>query len=96
MTCNASGPDEEALGAAKHCNFTPSVADAESPYLSAAIRIVDKDGIPAIPGDLLAAAFRRPLPGDDWGLHVNPVFKIGPVGLGSHNGRQHFPDASVA
>lgn len=39
-------------------------------YLSGPIRIVDNDGIPAKPGDLLAVEICNlgPLPGDEWGF----------------------------
>ena len=38
-------------------------------YLSGLIRVLDKDGIPAKPGDLLAVEICNlgPLPGDEWG-----------------------------
>ncbi|XP_023543772.1 uncharacterized protein LOC111803545 isoform X3 [Cucurbita pepo subsp. pepo] len=38
-------------------------------YLSGPIRVVDKDGVPAMPGDLLVVEICNlgPLPGDEWG-----------------------------
>lgn len=38
-------------------------------YLSGPIKVVDKEGIPAKPGDLLAVEIcdLGPLPGDEWG-----------------------------
>ncbi|KAL6000348.1 hypothetical protein ACLOJK_024043 [Asimina triloba] len=38
-------------------------------YLSGPIKVLDKDGIPAMPGDLLSVEICNlgPLPGDEWG-----------------------------
>lgn len=62
-------------------------------YLSGPIRIVDTDGIPAKPGDLLAVEICNlgPLPGDEWGFTA--IFD-------RENGggflTDHFPSAAKA
>ncbi|XVF59295.1 hypothetical protein PTKIN_Ptkin07bG0264100 [Pterospermum kingtungense] len=62
-------------------------------YLSGPIRVVEKDGIPAMPGDLLAVEICNlgPLPGDEWGYTAT---------LDRENGggflTDHFPCATKA
>uniref|UniRef100_A0A803PED9 Formamidase n=1 Tax=Cannabis sativa TaxID=3483 RepID=A0A803PED9_CANSA len=62
-------------------------------YLSGPIRIVDKDGIPAKPGDLLVVEICNlgPLPGDEWGFTATFDRENGGGFL-----TDHFPAATKA
>jgi formamidase len=62
-------------------------------HLSGPIRIVDNDGIPAHPGDLLAVEICNlgPLPGDEWGFTATFDRENGGGFL-----TDHFPHATKA
>ncbi|GKU94871.1 hypothetical protein SLEP1_g8302 [Rubroshorea leprosula] len=62
-------------------------------YLSGPIRVLDKDGIPAKPGDLLVVEICNlgPLPGDEWGFTASFDRENGGGFL-----TDHFPSATKA
>ncbi|CAI8609365.1 unnamed protein product [Vicia faba] len=62
-------------------------------YLSGPIRVVDNDGLPALPGDLLAVEICNlgPLPGDEWGFTATFDRENGGGFL-----TDHFPHATKA